>query len=186
VNVSNTADAGLLTRLKMAASLWDRSDTPARLRNQHDFLAPLVPHARRSAQRLGTTPEAVLAVAALETGWGRSMIKDAQGGNSHNLFGIKATSAAQPATNTITTEYIDGRPVNTEASFRVYADAAAAVDGFASFLLENPRYSNALQNAADPEQFLKELQVAGYATDPYYADKAISVMKQIQNHELPL
>jgi flagellar protein FlgJ len=154
--------------------------------NQREFLNPLLPHARRNAQKLGTTPEAILAIAALETGWGKSVIKNPDGVDSHNLFGIKATSGSQPYAQTTTTEYINGTPVKSEARFRIFNDSADAVDGFASFLLENPRYAVALEHAADPERFIKELHQAGYATDPDYADKAISVMKQIENHAFPL
>jgi flagellar protein FlgJ len=38
-------------------------------------------------------------------------------------------------------------------------------------LQNNPRYRQALEQAADPQAYLKELQAAGYATDPAYAQK---------------
>ena len=41
----------------------------------------------------------------------------------------------------------------------------------------NKRYQVALANAADPKRYLDELQAAGYATDPNYANKIVSIYK---------
>ncbi|WVM92817.1 hypothetical protein ULG90_00715 [Halopseudomonas pachastrellae] len=40
-----------------------------------------------------------------------------------------------------------------------------------SFLESNGRYSKALSSTANPDTFFRELQSAGYATDPQYARK---------------
>ncbi|MFK7854219.1 MAG: flagellar assembly peptidoglycan hydrolase FlgJ [Granulosicoccus sp.] len=173
-------------RLRMASELWGKQEDYDQFEKQQQFLEPLIPHAKRNAQRLGTSHEAILAIAALETGWGQSMIKTQQGDNSFNLFGIKATAADGDFTQTTTTEFINGKAEKTQARFRVYQSSSDAVDGFANFVMENPRYSNALKHANDPERFLQELQTAGYATDPNYAEKAISVMHQIRNHSQKL
>ena len=175
-----------VARLRMASELWGNEESYERIVQQQQFLEPLVPHAKRNAERLGTSHEAILAIAALETGWGKSMIKDEQGQNSFNLFGIKATSHDKEFAQTTTTEFINGRAEKVDARFRTYKSPADAIDKFANFVLENPRYSDALKHAGDPERFLQELHNAGYATDPKYADKAISVMKQIKSHPLPL
>ena len=146
-----------------------------------DFLAPLHDHARRAARRLGTAPEAILAVAALETGWGRHRIVDRDGADSHNLFGIKATGAARgDAVEHRTTEFIGGAPRRVQAEFRRFEDVGDAVDGFADFVLGNPRYAPALAAGDDPETFVRELARAGYATDPDYADKVVDVMRRVR------
>ena len=173
-------------QLRLAATLWSGEQIEKLSQLQHDFVQPLIPHARLSAQKLGTSPAAILAVAALETGWGSAMITDKNGADSHNLFGIKATGSDNSYATTITTEYIDGSPQKLQAKFKTYTSDADAVNGFADFILKNPRYSNALQHAGDPERFLYELQDAGYATDPRYAQKAISIMRQIARNPMPL
>ncbi|MFK7861410.1 MAG: flagellar assembly peptidoglycan hydrolase FlgJ [Granulosicoccus sp.] len=175
-----------ISHLRLASDLWGKHHGSTLSQQQQSFVQPLIPHARRNANKLGTTPDAILAVAALETGWGRSTIKDEQGNNSHNLFGIKATGSDNRYAITLTTEYIEGSPQKLQARFKTYDSSADAVDGFADFILSNPRYSNALKHAGDPERFLQELQTAGYATDPRYADKAISIMRQIARNPLPL
>ena len=173
-------------QLRFATSLWSGEQSAQLSQSQHDFVQPLIPHARRSAQKLGTSPAAILAIAALETGWGSAIIKDKSGADSHNLFGIKATGSDNSYATTLTTEYVEGSPQKLLAKFKTYASDADAVNGFADFILTNPRYSNALQHAGDPERFVHELQDAGYATDPRYADKAISIMRQIARNPMPL
>jgi flagellar protein FlgJ len=174
------------SRLRMVSGLWQSnakttSTSPAHSQKSR-FIQPLLPHAARNAQRLGTSPDAILAVAALESGWGQHTIRGGDGENTHNLFGIKATQHDDSYTENTTTEFVNGQEQHVSARFRTFASPAAAVDGFADFLLDNPRYQTALQHAADPERFLHELQNAGYATDPQYAEKAISVMRQIARH----
>jgi flagellar protein FlgJ len=164
----------------MLFRLWGSSETDENARVRTEFLQPLIPHVQRSAQRLGTSASAILAIAALETGWGQSMLKDEHGQSSNNYFGIKATGRDTQFTRNTTTEYVNGRPQKVQAHFKSYASVADAIEGFADFLLENPRYSTAVQRAGDPERFLHELQQAGYATDPRYADKAITVMRQVE------
>ncbi len=148
---------------------------------QDGFIAPLRAHAERNARRLDVPPEAILAIAALETGWGRHRIVDERGDDSHNLFGIKAVGEARAdAVAHRTTEFIGGAPRKVEASFARFDSPGEAVDGFADFVLENPRYAPALAVAPDAEAFLRELHRAGYATDPDYADKAIDLLHRVR------
>ena len=168
--------------LHLATSLWGSSPTDERHKlndKQQEFVTSLAPHAKRNAQRLGTSPDAIVAIAALETGWGRSMITDANGKNSHNLFGIKANTRDDRYATSLTTEYVNGTAHKQHANFKTFDNDADAVDGFAEFILANPRYTKALEHAGDSDRFLEELQHAGYATDPKYADKAKSIMRQI-------
>ena len=55
-----------------------------------EFFSTLLPFAEREAMRMELDPKFLLAQAALETGWGKSVMHSALTGNSHNLFGIKA------------------------------------------------------------------------------------------------
>lgn len=182
----STADTSSIDRLRMVSAFWESGSASQAAAKRQRFLQPLYGDAQQSARRLGTTTEAVLAVAALETGWGQSMIKDSSGKSTYNYFGIKAQPADRQYTQNTTTEFFDGVAQKVQARFKSYTSTADAFRGFADFLIENPRYSDALEHAADPERFLTELQKAGYATDPDYASKAISVLKQINSHPLPL
>ena len=145
-------------------------------RDPQSFTRMLWPHVDRAGRTLGVAPEAIMAVAALETGWGSGVIRQADGTSAHNYFGIKAGadwSGARVAA--VTNEYIDGQNVRRQEEFRAYPSVGEGVDDFARFLRDNPRYRTALDQK-DPQAFLAELARAGYATDPDYARKAGAVL----------
>lgn len=143
---------------------------------KQEFMQQLLPHARQAASELGVDANLLIAQAALETGWGQGVIKNGQGESSFNLFNIKADKSWQgKQTKTLTVE-MDGGVVRKEvAGFRSYASYKHSFDDYVSFIKSNPRYSEALKKAANPVQYIYELQQAGYATDPKYAEKIINI-----------
>ncbi len=140
------------------------------------FVSALRPAAERAAQQLGTRPEAVLAVAALETGWGKHMPADGDGTPSNNLFGIKAHGWKGGITRSATLEFENGAFNRRVEPFRSYHSPEDAVADFANFVQSQPRYAGALKVADNPEAFLRALHRAGYATDPNYGDKLVSIL----------
>ena len=143
---------------------------------QRQFVERLRSHAERAARKLGTTPEVLMAQAALETGWGKHVVGGANGQTSHNLFSIKADPSWEGRTVTQRTlEVLGGRPVKVSAAFRAYKDVGAAFDDYVDFIQRNPRYQRAIERAADPKAYVQELQRAGYATDPAYAQKILQI-----------
>lgn len=128
------------------------------------------PAAKEASKKSGVPASIILAQAALETGWGGSSIGDAK-----NLFGIKGTGPAG-SISVPTQEYRNGRMVTETASFRKYNSWQESIEDHGR-LLQNARYAAAMRNAGNPDQFARELQKAGYATDPEYASKLISIMK---------
>ncbi|RXZ44237.1 flagellar assembly peptidoglycan hydrolase FlgJ [Crenobacter cavernae] len=141
-----------------------------------NFVETLLPHARRAAESLGVAPQLVVAHAALETGWGRRAIRNADGSDSHNLFGIKAGGAWKGDTvDVLTTEYVGGVPQKRVETFRSYPSYAAAFDDYARLLADNPRYRGALGQGGNAGGFAQGLQQGGYATDPRYAKKLADV-----------
>ncbi|TGN41807.1 flagellar assembly peptidoglycan hydrolase FlgJ [Marinobacter confluentis] len=145
---------------------------PERFESPEDFVRQLLPMAARAAEASGINPKVMIAQAALETGWGRHMIKGEADAPSFNLFGIKADQRwAGDSVDIATTEFRDGVPMSERASFRAYPDYESSFRDYVSFLESNPRYRNVLSAADDPEQFARGLQDAGYATDPHYGEK---------------
>ncbi|WP_280539323.1 flagellar assembly peptidoglycan hydrolase FlgJ [Chromohalobacter sp. 11-W] len=143
------------------------------------FLSRLREPAEAAAQDSGVPASLILAQAALETGWGEREIPTRDGGNSHNLFGIKASDGWDgDATSIMTTEYVDGRARQQSDDFRVYDSFEAAFKDYAQLIGNNPRYAGVV-TASTPENAARALQSGGYATDPNYADKVIDVMAQI-------
>ncbi|MDP4528316.1 flagellar assembly peptidoglycan hydrolase FlgJ [Alkalimonas delamerensis] len=142
-----------------------------------DFVARLMPAAREAASALGLDPLALVAQAALETGWGQHMIRTSDGENSFNLFGIKASRGWQGDTAVVDTlEYRQGVAQKEKARFRAYASPEQSLQDYVQFIRNSARYQDALKVASDSVAYFRKLQAAGYATDPNYAEKIKSVL----------
>ena len=144
------------------------------------FLESILPAATKAAQALGVSPRSILAQAALETGWGRSMPLDAQGRPSLNLFGIKATPSWRGATAASeTTEFFGGQATRQVERFRAYDSFEASFADHARLLSSSSRYAGALNSGDDTHTYAKALQTGGYATDPHYARKLVAVAESV-------
>lgn len=160
------------------------------IKSAEDFVEKLYPYAEQAAKELGVAPKVLLAQAALETGWGRSVIKHGDGSSSFNLFNIKAGKSWQGAQTRVTTlEYENGVARKEKAGFRSYNSYQESFQDYVAFIKNNPRYQQALAHVGNGERYLHELQRAGYATDPGYARKIISIyhadaMAQADTHNL--
>ena len=142
-----------------------------------EFIRDVWDHAVAAAKELGLDPRVLVAQSALETGWGKKVIRSTDGSNSFNLFGIKANhSWSGDAATVNTVEFRDGLAAMEKAAFRVYDSIASSFSDYVDFLKSNPRYQQALEKTADNREFLGELQNAGYATDPQYAEKIMGIL----------
>jgi flagellar protein FlgJ len=149
-----------------------------------EFVATMLPMAEQAAKRIGIDPRYLVAQAALETGWGKSVMRNSDGSSSHNLFGIKATGSWQgEQARAITSEFRDGQFVKETAAFRSYDSYQDSFHDLVSLLQSNSRYQDAVKAADKPEQFVRELQKAGYATDPNYASKISQIARQMKSYE---
>ena len=131
-----------------------------------------------AAERATGIPAAnILGQAALESGWGKREIRTKDGSNSHNLFGIKATSNwTGKVAEVTTTEYIGGVARKVTAKFRAYDSYEEAFKDHARLLSQSPRYSQAMAQTDSVRGYAQGLQRGGYATDPAYADKLTQVI----------
>ncbi len=151
-----------------------------RFANADEFVETMLPMAEKAAARLGVDPHYLVAQAALETGWGKSVIKESDGSSSYNLFGIKSHGGWQgDSANVMTTEYRNGVQGKERASFRSYDSWEQSFEDYVSFLETNGRYQQALSSTANPDSFFRELQQAGYATDPQYANKVSQIARKL-------
>ena len=142
------------------------------------FVSRLWPHARAAGRALGQAPEVLLAQAALETGWGRSIIAGGDG-SSHNLFGIKAGSGWRgERVRVASLEVVDGVLQVAQADFRAYRSFGESFEDYVSLVSSSPRYAAALAQTNDPAGYLRALQDGGYATDPAYADKILDILER--------
>ena len=149
------------------------------------FVRELWPHVKEIASRLGVEARAIMAQAALETGWGEHIPASAEGATSFNVFGIKADTRWDGAAVTKQTlEFRGGLPKPESARFRAYASIADSVKDYFDFLTGSPRYDAVGRDGADAESFGRSLADAGYATDPDYAAKIARVASSERMNEL--
>ena len=142
------------------------------------FQEKLGAHAEEASRATGIPAKFMLGQAALESGWGKREIKNADGSPSHNLFGIKAGPGwTGKVTTAVTTEYVNGVPQTRVEKFRAYDSYADGFKDYAKLLATNPRYEKVLASAGDASSFAHGLQRAGYATDPLYATKLSRIIK---------
>ena len=161
--------ASKLTRTETAEPAWS---------DPRKFARDIWPHAERAGRKLDVAPEAIVAQAALETGWGAHVMPGKDGSSSFNLFGIKAGGGWQgDQVSKQTLEFANGVPRKERAQFRAYDDIGSTFDDYAKFLTDNPRYSTVRGHGNDAAGFAGALQASGYATDPEYADKLTSILE---------
>ncbi len=146
--------------------------------NADEFVNHLKPTAIRAAGELNIAPEAILAVTALETGWGSHVMRNNDGASSFNLFGIKASPDWHGESVVASTlEFVGGAMHKRQELFRSYKSAEESIADFAKLIKDSPRYKNALNTGSKPEAFFSALQDGGYATDPKYANKLKEVLQ---------
>lgn len=171
----NAPDQALARPLPVAPA--PSGNAPAHVES---FVQRLLPHAQEASASTGIPARFMMGQAALETGWGRSEIRGPEGQNSFNLFGIKAGGSWKGRTvDIVTTEYVNGKPQKQVDTFRAYDSYADSFRDYANLLRANPRYQNVIAQGQDVAGFANGLQQAGYATDPNYAQKLMSVIKQV-------
>lgn len=149
-----------------AAKAVNRGYVRSTFKGKDDFINQMRPFAIEAGKRLGVNPNIIIAQAAHETGWGRHA-------PNNNYFGIKGKGGIFT-----TTEYVNGKPVTITDSFRGYRNMEDSVKGYADFILGNKRYKNAI-GLNDPEAYINAIAQAGYATDPNYASRVMSLYKMI-------
>lgn len=131
------------------------------------FVEALYPKAIEIGAKIGVDPRLIMAQAALETGWGKSVA-------NNNFFGIKATGD-EPSVEVGTKEEINGQLVGIRDRFRAYESPEQSFEDYATFLATNNRYLPML-TAKGLDAQLAALGKSGYATDSKYASKLRSII----------
>lgn len=141
------------------------------------FVDAMLAEAMEASKATGVPARFILGQAALESGWGKSEIRAADGAPSHNLFGIKAGPGWTGKTTSVTTtEYVNGVARKQVEKFRAYDSYAEGFSDYARLIANNPRYAAAVKPGNDAAGFAQGLARGGYATDPAYAAKLTRVI----------
>lgn len=173
---STVSTIGLAGRVGIASSSGGVGSAELVADHPREFVRDVLPHARKVARETGIPEHFMIAQAALETGWGRHQIRRSDNQPSFNLFGIKASGNWRGGVvETVTTEYVDGKPQKLREKFRIYDSYEDAFRDYAKLLQNNPRYAAVLRSRS-ATAFAWGLQQAGYATDPFYAEKLLKII----------
>jgi len=148
--------------------------------NQRDFIQSLLPTAKYVAGRSGVDPKMLIAQAALETGWGKHVIKHANGSSSYNLFNIKADEnwTGKTVTKDVN-EYRDGVVMKQRSRFRAYDSFTESFQDYMHLVQNSERYAKAMSHRNEPQAYINQLHRAGYATDPHYSTKVNKVYQRV-------
>jgi len=186
LSISEHADLGIAKLLKrqltqraaaaQSAALSGAPDTSIG-HTPADFVNRMLPPLRRVASALQVSPQALLAQAALETGWGQRMPRNADGSSSYNMFGVKAGedwSGARATADTV--EVSNGVATARRTAFRAYGSIEESINDFAKLLASSPRYREALGTGSDARAYIAGIGKSGYATDPEYSHKLNQIL----------
>lgn len=159
-----------------------------------DFVSTFLPFARQTEEKTGISAIAILAQAALESGWGSVCpgnmmfgVKDSDGlnGNEQLLTTTEYSRRADlkfPEIISITPVVLSGQKYfkyKVKDYFRKYATPEESFTDHARFLIANKRYGAALSVKSDPIKFVQALAASGYATAPNYADILTKIVHTI-------
>jgi flagellar protein FlgJ len=186
LSISQHADLGIAKLLKRqlapragsvnGPSMGSAQDLPAGQAHE-EFVNQMLPPILRVAGALKLNPQALLAQAALETGWGQRMPRNADGSSSNNMFGIKAGEEWAGARATAdTVEVSNGVASTRRSAFRAYGSIEESVNDFANLLTSSPRYREALSAGGDAAAYIAGIGKSGYATDPQYSNKLSQIL----------
>lgn len=112
----------------------------------------------------------IIAQSVLETGWGQSKIMM----KANALFGIKAGSGWKGKVySSYTNEVYDGVESTEYATFRAYDSLEESVEDYYKLIKNN--YKKAL-NCNTQKESIEAIKNGGYATDPDYVSKVMSII----------
>lgn len=155
-----------------------------------DFIKNYLPEAKKAEAKKGFSFKILLTAAAQESAWGAKAV-------GNNFFGVKDTDGVNGNEQLITTtEYAKTSKLKfpviikivnlgnrfkytIKDYFRKYASAELSFIDYCNFFERNRRYAEALKYKQDPPRFFEEIQKAGYATDPEYANNLKQVLKSV-------
>lgn len=168
----------LVLTLALAAVSLARSPQ-AQAADTSRFITAVAPLAQQAQREFRVPASVSIAQSILESGWGTSSLAV----YAHAYFGIKCkTDYSSPyqlgCMDKSSLEYYDpSNPTPVVSAFRTYRSATDSFADHGYFLKNSSRYAAAFNYSSDPDNFIREVAKAGYATDPGYADYIIKLMR---------
>ena len=183
-SLADSSKIAVLTNSSVTTSSYQEADELSEIdQNQSHFLSAIKQGAMDGAKE-GVLPSITAAQAILESGWGSSELAKAP---NNNLFGIKDSEDWNGEIVTVPTqEYVNGDYIKINAAFRKYTSWNDSVVDHAKFFTSTEWRKNNYRkvvNETDYRIAAQELKNAGYATDPSYPGKLISLIEAYKLYE---
>ena len=183
-SLADSSKIAVLTNSSVTTSSYQEVDDLSEIKqNQSHFLSAIKQGAMDGAKE-GVLPSITAAQAILESGWGSSSLAKAP---NNNLFGIKDSEDWNGEIVTVPTqEYVNGDYITVNAAFRKYTSWNDSVVDHAKFFTSTEWRKNNYRkvvNETDYRIAAQELKNAGYATDPNYPGKLISLIEAYKLYE---
>lgn len=144
--------------------------------NKKDFISKIAPLAVKDMKETNIAASLTIAQAALESAWGGSGLTI----TGNNLFGIKGKGTAGSC-NMLTTEFVKGKPIKVNAFFRAYHNWGESISDHSKLILNGVSWNRDFYKGVIGKRgadAARAIAAAGYATDPKYAEKLISIMNE--------
>lgn len=147
-----------------------------------EFLAMVKKGAIEGWKKNKILPSLTGAQAVLESGWGSSDLSK----KANNYFGIKASDDWKGATvSHMTKEFVDGKWIEVSQLFRKYSEPEESITDHTNFFVSTAWRKDNYKHVFGETDYKKAVQailtpkaVNGYATDPDYANKIISIIEE--------
>ncbi|UJF15454.1 glycoside hydrolase family 73 protein [Jeotgalibaca sp. MA1X17-3] len=159
-----------------------RGETRSVLEEKEAFVEEVGLISQQMKEKYGVWASISIAQAILESDWGKSDLTILY----NNLYGVKTNDPSQSALMK-TTEYVNGKAITVQASFKVYDSFYDSIEDHAQLMAEGTSWDNTLYHrvlqASTYQEAAKALQTAGYATDPNYHEKIIELIEQYELYQ---
>ena len=137
------------------------------------FVEKIAPIAQDEQQKYHIFASITIAQAALESNWGQSELAT----QYYNLFGVKSDTGGLMTTK----EYVNGQWIVVRARFAIYQSWRESIEQHTALFVDGTSWDSshyqAVLSADNYVEAAQALQQRGYATDPNYAQKLISLIK---------
>ena len=147
--------------------------------NKNDYVAKFFDAAVSACAGSPVFPVLALAESAVESKWGESDLTI----QANNLFGIKAYPQYWKGETAIfhTKEYrADGTPYYIDAAFKKYPSFADSFKDYVDFVQGKRYQATGTENAATPEEQIKDIASAGYSTSSSYAQLISEIIEELK------
>jgi len=145
--------------------------------SRETFIKEIAAAAQSVGEKYNVLPSVIIAQACLESANGESGLAK----KGHNLFGVKGSYKGQ-SIEMDTREYIKGKWLTVKAKFKKYPSWKESITDLCELYKNGVSWDRnhykAVIGEKDYKKACQAIQKAGYATDPNYAKKLISIIEE--------